>query len=95
MIWLSNELLSYNPVIGINIAIIPDYKGKGYGAKSIKILTEYSFTNFNFPNIVAIVSRQNSLSSKLFIKSGYTYIKSYRAVSGGNFIVYEIKNPHL
>ena len=63
--------------IGININ--PDYRGKGYGKKSIKLLIDFltkEKEKYKIEIIQAFIKKENIISQKIFIKNDFEFIEN-------------------
>lgn len=55
----------------IGVVIDKKERGKGYGAKMLKLACKYVFKNFHIKEIVAYIKSENAVSYKAFRKAGF------------------------
>ncbi len=62
--------------------------GKGIASSALKLMTEYSFANFDFIRLFALVYEWNPASARVLEKAGYTYEGRLRksVLKDGQFI---------
>lgn len=61
-----------NPAEGdISISVSPLFRGKGYGAKILKMVSEKASSEQNIKKINAYIKNENITSQKMFEKAGY------------------------
>lgn len=58
----------------ISYAISPGFRGRGYGTKLLKLIEDKALEELDRITLVGIVLMENTLSQKVFVKSGYTGI---------------------
>jgi RimJ/RimL family protein N-acetyltransferase len=68
-IWLKEDIFRLNADIGYFVA--EPFWGKGIATKAIKLMTAYTFENFDVIRIVAGVFAHNIASMKALEKNGY------------------------
>ena len=54
-----------------DIAIMPAYRRKGYGVKTLKIGCKYAFEKLHIEKIIAHIKPENEISIKTFAKAGF------------------------
>ena len=68
-IWLNEDIYRLNAELGYFIA--EPFWGKGIATEAIRMITEYTFANFNIIRIVAGVFEYNKASMRALEKNGY------------------------
>lgn len=67
-----------NPNEGdISISIAPLFRGKGYGANILKLVSEKVTSEKNIKKINAYIKNENIASKKMFEKAGYILKENY------------------
>lgn len=60
----------------VGISLLDEFKGKGYGSEMIKIGSSCYLEDFPGAEIFAEIKKENTASSKAFIKAGYRLTES-------------------
>ncbi|MGH2666374.1 GNAT family N-acetyltransferase [Flavobacterium sp.] len=68
-IWLNEDIYRLNAELGYFIA--EPFWGKGIATEAIRLMTEYTFANFNIIRIIAGVFEHNKASMKALEKNQY------------------------
>ena len=58
----------------IGVAVAPEFRGKGFGAKIIKTAS-HKYQSNNNDNILAYIKKENIASLQVFKKAGYVFFK--------------------
>lgn len=73
--------INYQGVAKVSIIIDKDKRGRGYGAKVLKLSCEYAFKSFPIKEMIAYIKWENAPSLRIFKKSGFT-IKRAKKIKG-------------
>lgn len=55
----------------VSIALLPQYRDKGYGAQALQLLSEYTDSHIHMHQLYAHVSVDNSAAIQAFLKADY------------------------
>lgn len=69
------DLCNFNPQHSraeVSIAILKDYRSKGYGKETLKVITDYARQHLRIHQLYAIVSVENISAQGAFKASGFT-----------------------
>ena len=58
----------------VNIALIQEFRGKGYGSNILKSACQYAFKRFGLTSIIAHIKLDNPPSVRSFLKVGFRQI---------------------
>jgi len=77
-----------NKLDSTGILIFKEYTGKGFGYKSLKLLIEYVFENFDIIRIGSWIYEDNKPSLKIFKKVGFNIegFEKYYQISNGSYL---------
>ncbi len=68
--------------IDLGYALVPEYWGVGYAEESCKALMAYARIRLGLQRLVAVTSAQNTASTRLLDKLGFTF-ERYTRLAGG------------
>jgi aminoglycoside 6'-N-acetyltransferase len=63
---------SFHRVYGIGIHLVPEQRGKGYGAEAQKLLAEYLFSTYPIARVEASTDIENTAEQRSLEKAGFT-----------------------
>lgn len=71
------DLFNFNPEHSraeVGVYILPEYRGKGYGSRTLQQLVSYATTKLHIHQLYAIIPVSNTVSQQLFYSAGFTTI---------------------
>jgi ribosomal-protein-alanine N-acetyltransferase len=77
----------------IGYDLSPDYHGKGIMNESLKNVIEFGFRKLNLDLIGAYTHKQNTNSTKLLERNGFSLVKGKKDEHNPDHIIYELKKP--
>ena len=98
------DLFEFNPQhhrVGVGLVIFnKDERGKGYGAESLQLISQYAFEHLQIHQLFANITEDNTASIRLFEKMGYKKagVKKDWVFIKGNFkdeLLYQYFNPNV
>jgi len=69
------DLYDFDPVnlrAGVGILLDSAYRGKGFGAQTLRLIQDYAFNFLHLKQLYAHIPQNNTSSMKLFANCGYT-----------------------